>query len=259
MMKLVPALALAASATAFAPSHHHSIAAQSRLSVSSIDNAPGNENAPANNIDSVGLDATATRRQDIPTSTAIPFLSTPKALVETDDMAGNFGFDPLGFCQSKENVLAYREAEIKHSRLAMLAAVGWPVSELLDRPIADALGLPSVLDEADRVPSVLNGGLGSVSPVWWGVCLGLSAAIDLHGVARARSDDPNYFAGNLGFDPLSLYPRDKAGQERMQLAEIKHGRTAMVGVTGFAIQEYVTKIGVVDETPLFFHPAGGML
>jgi TRAP-type C4-dicarboxylate transport system substrate-binding protein len=55
-------------------------------------------------------------------------------------------------------------------------------------------------------------------------------------------------------DPLGLYPIDKAGQERMQLAEIKHGRLAMTAVGGFATQEYVTQLGVVDETPFFFLP-----
>jgi hypothetical protein len=38
----------------------------------------------------------------------------------------------------------------------------------------------------------------------------------------------------------------------MQLAEIKHGRLSMIAVTGFAIQEYVSGLGVVDETPGFF-------
>ena len=40
----------------------------------------------------------------------------------------------------------------------------------------------------------------------------------------------------------------------MQLAEIKHGRLSMLAVTGFAMQEYVSKVGVVDETPMFFQP-----
>ena len=29
-----------------------------------------------------------------------------------------------------------REAEVKHARLAMLAAAGWPLSELLDGPLS---------------------------------------------------------------------------------------------------------------------------
>jgi Chlorophyll A-B binding protein len=45
----------------------------------------------------------------------------------------------------------------------------------------------------------------------------------------------------------------------MELAEIKHGRISMIAITGFAVQEYVTEIGVVDETPFFFLPLGNLL
>lgn len=73
------------------------------------------------------------------------------------------------------------------------------MSELLDRSIAERFGVPSILDQTDRVPSVLNGGLEKISPVWWGFCVGLTAAIDMYGVSKARSGDPTYFPGNLGF------------------------------------------------------------
>ena len=154
----------------------------------------------------------------------------------------------------------------------MLAAVGWPSSELFDQPITTyidaqwpSLDLSPMLNSNDRVPSLLNGGLDNISPIFWGFCLGLSAAIDLRGVQNARyqtdySDDKQddgsyYLPGDYGFDPLGLYPSDdEEGQKRMQLCEIKHGRLAMIAVTGFAFQEYVSKVGVVDETPVFFHP-----
>jgi hypothetical protein len=187
-------------------------------------------------------------------SQAIPFLRRPSVL--TGELAGDFGFDPLGLAKNEETLLVYREAEIKHGRLAMLAAAGWPVSELLDRQLADYLGAPSVLVEGDRVPSVLNGGLENVVPEWWGFCLGMCAAIDLYGVqkARAAGKDSGYIPGDLGWDPLGLYPTDEAGRNKMQLAEIKHARVAMLGVTGFAVQEYVSRLGVIDETPFFFYP-----
>lgn len=186
-------------------------------------------------------------------SKSIPFLRRPKFL--DGSLAGDVSFDPLGFATSKDQLIEYREAEIKHSRLAMLAAVGWPISELLDPTIASKLDLEPVLDVNNRVPSLFNGGLEKVSPVWWGFCLGLTAAIDMYGVQRARTLPPSkYSPGDLNFDPLGLYPKDPEGRKEMQLAEIKHGRAAMIAVTAFAVQEYVSSIGIIDETPLFFRP-----
>lgn len=124
----------------------------------------------------------------------------------------------------------------------------------MDRSIADFFDAPTMLDEGDRVPSVLNGGMGKISPEFWGFCVGLSAAIDMYGVAKARRGGNDYFPGNLGFDPMNFFPTDKDGQERVKLAEIKHGRAAMVGVLGYVWEEYTTKMAIVDDTPVFFQP-----
>ena len=102
-------------------------------------------------------------------SIALPFLKRPKNLDGT--LAGDAGFDPIGFSNNAEDLYKYREAEVKHARLAMLAAAGWPISELADKGIAGALHLNPLLDSADRVPSLLNGGLSGVSPLYWGFCL----------------------------------------------------------------------------------------
>mmetsp|Transcript_15368 Transcript_15368/g.19209 ORF Transcript_15368/g.19209 Transcript_15368/m.19209 type:complete len:101 (-) Transcript_15368:249-551(-) len=56
-------------------------------------------------------------------SQALLFLPQPKHL--DGSLAGDVGFDPFGFGSKDEATLVYmREAEIKHSQLAMLAAVG---------------------------------------------------------------------------------------------------------------------------------------
>eukprot|EP00581_Thalassiosira_minuscula_P015757 CAMPEP_0183711512 /NCGR_PEP_ID=MMETSP0737-20130205/7002_1 /TAXON_ID=385413 /ORGANISM="Thalassiosira miniscula, Strain CCMP1093" /LENGTH=248 /DNA_ID=CAMNT_0025940041 /DNA_START=26 /DNA_END=769 /DNA_ORIENTATION=- len=183
-------------------------------------------------------------------SQSLPFLARPAALDGT--LAGDVGFDPLGFAKSESDLMNYREAEVKHARLAMLAAAGWPLSELFDKKIAAALGMDPLLDNSDRVPSLLNGGLGKVSPAYWVGCIGLAAIVDILGTLRMKSDKVDYLPGDFG---LRLgYPSDEKGQKRMQLAEIKNGRLAMIAIFGFAVQEFVSKQGVIDETPFFFFP-----
>jgi hypothetical protein len=209
---------------------------------------------PAEGIPEQGVeDCRLPTQKGKPMSESIPFLKCPPVLLESD-LAGNFGFDPLGLANSNEQLLEYREAEIKHARLAMLAAIGWPVSELEDKDIANYFNAPSVLDDGDRVPSILNGGFEKIDPRFWGFCLGMSAAIDMYGISKSRRDSDDYFPGNLGFDPLNLFPPDREGRENMKLAEIKHGRVAMVGVIGYVVEEYFTKMAVVDDTPMLFQP-----
>jgi Chlorophyll A-B binding protein len=53
-------------------------------------------------------------------SVALPFMPRPLAL--DGSLVGDVGFDPLGFAKSKEDLMNYREAEIKHGRLAMLVS-----------------------------------------------------------------------------------------------------------------------------------------
>lgn len=188
-------------------------------------------------------------------SMAMPFMDRPMFL--DGSMAGDVGFDPIGFAKSSDDLMNFREAEVKHARLAMLAAAGWPLSELFDKKIATAIGMAPLVDANDRAPSVLNGGLGKVSPAYWAAVIVLAGAVDLYG--QSKKSQPDYFPGNLGFDPLGVYPKDVKGQEWFQTAEIKNGRLAMIAITAFAVQEFVSKLGVIDETPLFFKPIGIVL
>lgn len=68
-------------------------------------------------------------------------------------LAGDLGFDPLGIASNKERLFLFREAETKHARLAMLAAIGWPTSEIVHYELSGESW------DTFRAPSVLNGGL----------------------------------------------------------------------------------------------------
>ena len=60
-------------------------------------------------------------------------------------------FDPLNLAKDKETLLQFRAAEIKHARLATLAAAGWPLAEVWDKSLANLIGADS--------PIADNGGL----------------------------------------------------------------------------------------------------
>ena len=74
--------------------------------------------------------------------TALDFLGL------SDDESSTF----LGF-----NFAYYREAEIKHGRLAMLAAVAWPTQEIINPILTESFRLKDVLAASNGAsPSLLN-------------------------------------------------------------------------------------------------------
>lgn len=132
----------------------------------------------------------------------LPLLLSPEAL--DGELAGDVGFDPVGFSKDKESLYRMREAEIKHSRLAMLAAAGWPMSELWHREIADAFGLQSILASENKAPSVLNGGLDNAWIIGAAVVsLAIGGLLEFKTFDAQKKD--GYRPGELGFDPLKLH------------------------------------------------------
>jgi len=185
---------------------------------------------------------------------AIPFLGAPAYRNFVANVPGDAGFDPLGFAKDMDTFKSMQEAEIKHARLAMLAAVGWPIAELDERGLAAAWGMRDDLGKDGRVPSVLNGGLFDDAPIGFsiGVFLLVAAVIDL-------SKFPDTPPGFYGFDPLKLKDFSMPmsgmlpkGRQWMGEAELKNGRLAMIAITAYAFQEFVSKVPVVQETPYLF-------
>ena len=91
--------------------------------------------------------------------TSLPFSTATAACKPTDVFLGPNTHDEA------KALIWFRESEIKHARLAMLAAVGWPLAELWHGGLSRLSGGQYLLDVTHgRSLSVLNGGLGEVLP-----------------------------------------------------------------------------------------------
>ena len=97
----------------------------------------------------------------LPAASAMSTVFSKRSFFISAPFVGNVGWDPLGFSTMARDdgepmldLVALRHAEVKHGRLAMLAAVAWPMQELLHPLLVDtlrAVGAPcsNVLDACD--------------------------------------------------------------------------------------------------------------
>ncbi|GAX15326.1 hypothetical protein FisN_8Lh381 [Fistulifera solaris] len=151
--------------------------------------------------------------------------------LEECPFAGNIGFDPLHLATSRRALWHYRESEIKHARLAMIASLLLLIVEQDVSPWwYDSFEFDaSLVGDAETL-------LKRIKPVWWGACAGLMALCELQTHERdeiaSQSHYGNYAPGHLGWDPLHLYP-DKNNlliQQMYLSSEIWSGRVAMLGM-----------------------------
>lgn len=193
-------------------------------------------------------------------------------------LPGDYGFDPFQFSDkdlfsfgalnknrnANAILLDYSDAEIRHGRLAMIAALAWPVQEAVSPAIARIInreagwpGLSDVLAETfGRNPTLLNGGLEQSSiPFFMIVVAGLISAIDLKSLQIREADGDAFTPGDFGFDPLNMLGGASAeAVSEMREKEVNNGRLAMLAVVAYVIEEAVSKIPITQLTPAFFNP-----
>jgi len=155
-------------------------------------------------------------------------------------------FDPLGFAENADltQIKGYREAETTHGRVAMLAVIGFLVTEapVSFHPLFNTAGRdigPAIrhLDEV-RVSSpfffevlalVIGGAELSRSLIGW----------ETPGNDSDRVLKEDYYPGDIGFDPLGLKPDTFEEFSEMSTKELQHGRLAMLGIAGIVAQEFL--------------------
>ena len=148
-------------------------------------------------------------------------------------------WDPAGFCTdaSEGKIRFYREVEVKHGRVAMLASVGFLVGENFHPLWGGDVDVPSYIafQETPLQP-------------FWPLVVFIIAVPEIFSVFSFESPfggetwaiRTDHEAGNLNFDPLGLKPTDPAELAVMQTKELNNGRLAMIGAAGMIAQELAT-------------------
>jgi len=186
-------------------------------------------------------------------STALPFDKRPEALDGT--LAGDAGFDPAGFTNNlpkawliggpSRSLKWYREAEIVHSRVAMLAVIGFLVPSYVHFAGNPSFGIPedafAELNPYKALTTVPAAGL-------WQIAFAIFA-VEINRVKRVIQGDKapgDLGLGQTGFNPFNFQYTEEEYFEK-QVQEIKHGRLAMFGSLGMLLQASASGKGVVQQ------------
>jgi hypothetical protein len=215
-------------------------------------------NQPLANVAIAAIDANACRNQGVVMGLpdeAVSELSTMdketrqkllKVLDEVDDNAREgllagitdpMGFfDPLGFATevSGGKLLFYREVELKHGRVAMLASLGILVGEQFHPLFGGNIDVPSYVAFQET----------PLQSFWPAVvaAIAIPEIFSVFSFQNVAGNEPwsmrtDRMAGDFGFDPLGIKPEDPQELKEMQTKELNNGRLAMIATAGMIAQE----------------------
>eukprot|EP00752_Nemacystus_decipiens_P010162 g9055.t1 len=158
-------------------------------------------------------------------------------------------FDPLGLADGAEpgEIKLWREAEIKHGRVAMLASLGVLVAESYHPLFMGPDYIGPAVDHFQEISAQY--------PEFWAFSLLGMAFIEYNTITKAYAEPSavtgegglkeEYSPGDLGFDPLGLKPKTEAELVTMQTKELNNGRLAMIGIAGMLVQELINPANIL--------------
>ena len=139
----------------------------------------------------------------------------------------------------RDRLKRYREAELTHGRVAMLASLGFLVGESGFTPLFEG-----------KIDGIGINQFWQVPTGFWPVILLFIAVPETFRALRGWMEPtvpenyfqlrPGYTPGDLDFDPLGLKPEDPEALKEMQTKELQHGRLAMLAAAGMIVQELQT-------------------
>jgi len=149
-------------------------------------------------------------------------------------------FDPAGFSDgaTEGRVKFFREVELKHGRVAMLAALGFPLAENFHPLFGGEIDVPSYVAFQETPLQTFWPLVTAVIAVFEVFSIfSFNSPIDGGEMWSIRADYDN---GDLGFDPLRLRPESADEFKELQTKELNNGRLAMIAMAGMIAQELVT-------------------
>jgi Chlorophyll A-B binding protein len=162
-------------------------------------------------------------------------------------VSGPFGFfDPISLCpENAKDFSKFRESELKHGRIAMVAFLGFLFAESGLNFFGSEITGPAIY-QYQQAETFFN--------AWSFNVVGFCLAVEGYNIVNGW-DSPSetmstndavaglkvgYMNGDLKFDPLGLKPKTPAALKAMQTKELNNGRLAMLAVAGLIAQELVT-------------------
>jgi hypothetical protein len=154
-----------------------------------------------------------------------------------------FGFfDPVGLMSNDEqqkDFARYQEVEIKHGRLAMLAAAGFIVGENFHPLFGGDIDAPSYLAFQQTPLQTFWPAVVAVIGIFE-IATSIPTFED-PSIATWKMKDTSRIPGDMGlFGGKGAMAKDPVGFKATQSKEINNGRLAMLAIAGMVAQELVT-------------------
>jgi hypothetical protein len=148
-------------------------------------------------------------------------------------------FDPLGLSVdvSVGRLLFFREAELKHGRVCMLASLGIVVAENFHPLFGGDIDVPAYI-AFQQTPL----------QTFWPLVLLAIGTLELPAINTFNWPFPSdtwslkegRVPGDFDFDPLGLKPKGDNEFRELQTKELNNGRLAMIATAGMIVQELAT-------------------
>uniref|UniRef100_A0A0G4FTS7 Plastid light harvesting protein n=1 Tax=Chromera velia CCMP2878 TaxID=1169474 RepID=A0A0G4FTS7_9ALVE len=144
-------------------------------------------------------------------------------------------WDPANFSKNEEDLYKYREVELKHGRVAMLACVGWFFTaagfHLPDEVFSETRPLAAFQKVLTERPAAIFQIVAALGLIEQGV-----GAQDY---SKAPGEIASFGAGFKSNDPETF--------REDQLKELKNGRLAMLGIMALAAAESQSGVNVFEQ------------